>query len=83
MTTWQAERFALEHQTDVIRVVSSLGDFSGLSAGVRFDPGQRRLCLRLLRGRQRCSIPVASISELAVASSTGGGVRAPESRDPV
>jgi hypothetical protein len=72
MTTWQAERFAMEHQTDVIRVVSSLGDFSGVSGGIRFDPDQRRLCLRLRERRgEKHSIPVASISELTVAATSG------------
>jgi hypothetical protein len=68
MTTWQAERFALEHQTEVIRVECSFGTFSGRACGVRFDPRARRLCLRLHERRGECrSIPVAAISALDVA----------------
>ena len=69
MTTWQAERFASEHQAEVIRVECTLGTFSGRPCGVRFDPRQRRLCLRLRgrRGEPCRSIPVGAISALAVA----------------
>ena len=68
MTTWQAERFASEHQTDVIRVECSFGTFAGRACGVRYDPRQRRLCLRLRERRGECwSIPVAAISAMRVA----------------
>lgn len=67
MTTWQAQRFAIENQTDVIGVVSSLGKFSGLAGGVRFDPSQVRQCLRIVEspGVFR-DIPVQEIKELRV-----------------
>jgi hypothetical protein len=67
MTTWQAERFASEHQTDVIRVECSFGTFAGRVCGVRYDPRQRRLCLRVRERRGACrSIPVAAISAMSV-----------------
>jgi hypothetical protein len=67
VTTWQAERFAIENQTDVIGVVSLHGKFSGLTGGVRFDPAQGRQCLRIVEspGVLR-DIPVQAIRELRV-----------------
>jgi hypothetical protein len=67
MSPWQAERFASEHQTEVIRVECSFGTFAGRPCGVRFDSRERRLCLRLRERRGPCrSIPVAAISVLKV-----------------
>jgi hypothetical protein len=68
MTTWQAERFACEHQAEVIRVECDQGSFSGRPCGVRFDPRERRLCLRLKERPGPCrNIPVATITRLHVA----------------
>ena len=67
MTSWQAERFALEHQADTIVVTTTSGTFDGRPPGVRFDSAQRRLCLRLTRSSWPTrSIPVESIRSLSV-----------------
>ena len=66
MTSQQVERFSLTHQTCVVRVMSTLGDFRGRVGGVRFDRSERRQCLRLLEGaRVARSIPVHTISALS------------------
>jgi hypothetical protein len=65
MTSQQVEGFCLTHQTSVVEVVSTLGEFRGRVGGVRFDRQQRRQCLRLAQGyRATRSIPVYTISEL-------------------
>lgn len=65
MMSWQAERFASEHQAHLIAVMTSTGTFDGQPAGIRFDRSQRRLCLQLTESRWRTrSIPVDSIRRL-------------------
>lgn len=65
MTSQQVESFSLTHQTSVVVVVSTLGDFRGRLAGVRFDRRQRHQCLRLSEDAHVArSIPVQSILEL-------------------
>ena len=65
MTTQQVESFSRTHLTCVVRVTSTLGDFSGRVGGVRFDAKQRRQCLRILEGpRVARMVPVHTIQAL-------------------
>jgi hypothetical protein len=65
MSSQQVESFSRTHQTDTVRVVSTLGQFRGRVAGVRFDREQHRQCLRLAESpRSARSIPVHTIRAL-------------------
>ena len=64
MTTWQAQRLTIDRQSGPVSVVSSLGTFTGLTSGVRFDARQRRQCLRLWRDGHRLDVPVSTIERI-------------------
>ena len=70
MTTWQVQRLTIHRQSGPVSVVSSLGTFTGLTSGVRFDARQRRQCLRLWRMGHRLDVPVSTIERIEPLAAT-------------